>query len=191
MEGKKIKKMLKPATLKFLKDLHKNNNRPWFEKNRASYEGAKVDLLSFVEKLIPGIAGFDKTIADQIAKNCTFRINRDVRFSQNKSPYKNNIAGYFNKNGKKAGTQAGTLQKAGAEAGAEAGAFFLESAVNTPTTSTTTNISPSHARLQIPASPTHAAGARLEHRREQRRAGPLVHPPGSPTSLDLFDLLCV
>ena len=93
--------MLQPATLKFLKNLQKNNNKGWFDKNRKVYEDAKSDFLSLVEKLIPGIASFDPTIADQLAKNCTFRINRDVRFSQNKSPYKNNIAAYFNKAGKK------------------------------------------------------------------------------------------
>ncbi|MEO7524330.1 MAG: DUF2461 domain-containing protein [Ferruginibacter sp.] len=93
--------MIQPLTIKFLKNLHKNNDRAWFEKNRNAYEAAKLDFLSVVEKLIPGIAGFDQTIADQIAKNCTFRINRDVRFSKNKSPYKNNLAAYFNKAGKK------------------------------------------------------------------------------------------
>ena len=93
--------MLEPATLKFLKNLQKNNNKAWFEKNRTAYEDAKSGFLSMVEKLIPGIAGFDPAVADLVAKNCTFRINRDVRFSQNKSPYKNNMAAYFNKAGKK------------------------------------------------------------------------------------------
>ena len=93
--------MLQSSTLKFLRSLQKNNNKAWFEKNRNVYEEAKTDFLSMVEKLIPGIAGFDITIADQLAKNCVFRINRDVRFSKNKSPYKNNMAAYFNKAGKK------------------------------------------------------------------------------------------
>lgn len=93
--------MLKLSTLKFLRSLQKNNNKAWFEKNRTDYEDAKADFLSMVEKLIPGIAGFDPAMADQLAKHCTFRINRDVRFSKNKSPYKNNMAAYFNKAGKK------------------------------------------------------------------------------------------
>ena len=93
--------MLRPSTLKFLKTLEKNNNKPWFDKNRPSYEEAKTDFHSFVEKLIPAIAGFDPGISDLLAKDCTFRINRDVRFSKNKNPYKNNIAAYFNKAGKK------------------------------------------------------------------------------------------
>lgn len=93
--------MLQSSTLKFLKDLKKNNNRPWFEEHRQQYETAKEDFLLLTEKLITGISVFDPAIALLKAKECVFRINRDVRFSKDKSPYKNNIAGYFNRNGKK------------------------------------------------------------------------------------------
>ena len=93
--------MLQSSTVKFLKDLKKNNNRPWFEEHRKQYENAKEDFLSLTEKLITTIAVFDPPIANLKAKECTFRINRDVRFSKDKSPYKNNIAGYFNRKGKK------------------------------------------------------------------------------------------
>ncbi len=93
--------MISDFTLKFLKDLQKNNNRPWFEAHRIQYERAKEDFLLLTENLIAGIAAFDKPIGLLKAKDCTFRINRDVRFSKNKSPYKNNIAAYFNHDGKK------------------------------------------------------------------------------------------
>jgi uncharacterized protein (TIGR02453 family) len=93
--------MLQSTTLKFLKDLKKNNNKPWFDINRKQYELAKADFLLLTDKLIAGIAAFDAPIAQLNAKDCIFRINRDVRFSKDKSPYKTNIAGYFNKNGKK------------------------------------------------------------------------------------------
>ena len=93
--------MLQQSILTFLKDLAKNNNRPWFEKHRNQYEKAKADFHSFITVLIKEIGTFDKPIADLEAKNCTFRINRDVRFSKDKRPYKNNMAGYFNKAGKK------------------------------------------------------------------------------------------
>ncbi len=93
--------MLQSSTLKFLKDLKKNNNKPWFDANRKQYELAKEDFLLLTEKLITDIAVFDPSFAFLKAKECTFRINRDVRFSKDKSPYKNNIAGYFNRNGKK------------------------------------------------------------------------------------------
>ena len=44
--------MLQKTTLDFLKSLKKNNNRDWFEKNRAKYETAKKDFDEFVQKLI-------------------------------------------------------------------------------------------------------------------------------------------
>jgi len=94
--------MIQLTTIKFLKDLEKNNNRPWFELNRNKYEAAKTDLQNMVEDLIPAIAKFDEPIGNLAVKECTFRINRDVRFSKNKSPYKTNMAAYFSKGGKKA-----------------------------------------------------------------------------------------
>lgn len=93
--------MIQTSTLKFLKDLKKNNNKSWFETHRKEYDLVKEDFLSLVQQLIRQIAAFDKPIGNLEAKNCTFRINRDVRFSKNKDPYKNNIAAYFNKDGKK------------------------------------------------------------------------------------------
>jgi len=93
--------MLKTSTLKFLKDLKKNNNRPWFEEHRKEYEAAKADFYELTEQLIKSIAGFDKPIGNLSVKDCIFRINRDVRFSKDKSPYKSNMAAYFNRAGKK------------------------------------------------------------------------------------------
>lgn len=93
--------MLQSSTLKFLKDLKKNNNKPWFEAHRKQFESSKADFFSMVGQVIKAISMFDKPIGRLEAKNCTFRINRDVRFSKNKAPYKNNMAAYFNKDGKK------------------------------------------------------------------------------------------
>ena len=92
--------MLQSTTLKFLKDLKKNNNKIWFDKHRPQYETAKADFYNMVEKLIPAIAKFDAAIGKLAVKECVFRINRDVRFSKDKSPYKNNMACYFNQAGK-------------------------------------------------------------------------------------------
>ena len=93
--------MLQAFTLKFLKDLKKNNNKPWFDEHRKQYETARSDFQSFVESLINAIAKFDAPVGRLSVKECLFRINRDVRFSKDKSPYKSNMAGYFNKGGKK------------------------------------------------------------------------------------------
>ncbi len=93
--------MLQASTLKFLTGLKKNNNKPWFDKNRAIYDAAKSDFYGLTEDLIHTIAGFDPSIAHLAVKDCVFRINRDVRFSKDKSPYKTNMGCYFNKAGKK------------------------------------------------------------------------------------------
>lgn len=93
--------MLQASTLTFLSQLHKNNNKPWFEANRKKYENAKADFLQLVEKSIHVIGEFDNTITPLEPKKCIFRINRDVRFSKDKSPYKNNMGASLNKGGKK------------------------------------------------------------------------------------------
>lgn len=93
--------MLQAATLKFLKDLNKNNTRAWFEKNKTSYTAAKEDLENTVTQIITGFDKIDKDIAALNAKNCLFRIYRDVRFAKDKSPYKTNIGAWMNRGGKK------------------------------------------------------------------------------------------
>ena len=93
--------MLQPYTFQFLKQLEKNNNKAWFDGHRKDYDSAREDFSVMVTGLINGIAGFDKPIGHLNAKECMFRINRDVRFSKDKRPYKNNLAAYFNKGGKK------------------------------------------------------------------------------------------
>ena len=93
--------MIEKHTFKFLADLKENNNRDWFLQNKASYDKAKANFADCVTELIAGIAKFDKAIGALTAKDCMFRINRDVRFSANKSPYKNNFGAIFSAGGKK------------------------------------------------------------------------------------------
>jgi len=95
--------MIQPSTLSFLKKLKANNNKPWFDANRALYESAKADFLQFTSKLLAGISAIDKDIASAglDPKKCISRINRDVRFSKNKDPYKSNFFALINKGGKK------------------------------------------------------------------------------------------
>lgn len=94
--------MLQAATIKFLKDLKKNNNKPWFDMHRKQYETAKEDFAQFVQLLIDKQGKTDQSIASLKAKECMFRINRDIRFSKDKSPYKTNFGASINKGGKKA-----------------------------------------------------------------------------------------
>ncbi len=93
--------MLHSSTIKFLKDLKKNNNKPWFDANRKTYETAKQNFAEFIEAVIKKYAQKDASIAHLTPKDCMFRINRDVRFSKDKSPYKSNFGASINSGGKK------------------------------------------------------------------------------------------
>lgn len=95
--------MIQKSTLDFLRNLKKNNNREWFEKNRAKYEAAKADVEQNIAQVLDGIRSFDKRIpSDLEAKKCMFRIYRDVRFAKDKRPYKTNIGAHVQPGGKKA-----------------------------------------------------------------------------------------
>ncbi|MCB0429699.1 MAG: DUF2461 domain-containing protein [Flavobacteriales bacterium] len=83
------------STLRFLKDLKANNNKEWFLENKQRYEDARVEFTAFVDDLIRLIAKFDPAIAHHQAKDCVFRIYRDVRFSKDKSPYKAHLGAHI------------------------------------------------------------------------------------------------
>ena len=90
------------TTLDFLKKLKINNNREWFDSNKTEYLASKEIFEEFVSELIKGINKFDKKVSlDLKPKDCTFRIYKDVRFSKDKTPYKNNMSASINPGGKK------------------------------------------------------------------------------------------
>ncbi len=93
--------MIQKNTLKFLKDLKKNNDRDWFKANKKEYDLAKEDFIQFTQRLLNGIAEFDSWAADLTPKDCMFRINRDTRFSKNKDPYKTNFGANMSRGGRK------------------------------------------------------------------------------------------
>jgi len=80
------------STLQFLKDLAKNNNRPWFTENKDRYVAAHENMIEFAEALIDEMSHHDNLVP-MTGKKSLFRIYRDVRFSKDKSPYKSNFAG--------------------------------------------------------------------------------------------------
>ena len=98
--------MIQKNIIEYLKTLQINNNKLWFDAHKKRYDEARAAFIQTVDTIIPAIAKFDSDIGNLAAKECIFRINRDVRFSKNKLPYKNNMAAYFNRAGKK-GTGAG------------------------------------------------------------------------------------
>ncbi len=89
-----------PLILKFLKDIAKNNNREWFEKNKSRYLEAKQQYEDFLEVLHKEFLKFDEGLAGLNPRKLGFRIYRDVRFSKDKRPYKVNMGAGFSPGGK-------------------------------------------------------------------------------------------
>jgi uncharacterized protein (TIGR02453 family) len=94
--------MITQEVFDFLKDLKENNTREWFTSHKKTYEQVKKTVEAFITQLIEGIHTFDSEIVGITYKDCMFRINRDVRFSNDKSPYKNNFGGFVAKGGRNA-----------------------------------------------------------------------------------------
>ncbi|MDI6032555.1 DUF2461 domain-containing protein [Flavobacterium sp. LB2P84] len=92
--------MIKQTSLNFLKELKKNNSREWFEQNKLTYQAYKDDIVFFTENLLLELAKLDLSIANAnlVPKKCLTRVNRDLRFSKDKTPYKNYVLVVFNKN---------------------------------------------------------------------------------------------
>lgn len=86
---------------KFLLELSQNNNKEWFDTNRKTYEECRADFLVLLQQLIDGIAEFDESLLGVDAKKCIFRINRDIRFSKDKTPYKTNFGALLGAQGRK------------------------------------------------------------------------------------------
>lgn len=83
--------MLSKETLQFLDDLKANNNRDWFLENKKRYEAFKKDYQQLVADLLDAMKPLDPSLEMLEVKNCTFRINRDIRFSKDKTPYKSHL----------------------------------------------------------------------------------------------------
>lgn len=84
--------MIYQESIEFLKDLAENNNREWFAANKERYDKARENVIDFTAKVLDSVrkieAGMDENLD---AKKCVMRIYRDIRFSKNKAPYKNNF----------------------------------------------------------------------------------------------------
>ncbi len=86
---------------KFFKDLSKNNNRDWFQDNKKLYEDeVKKPFYAFVEDLISAVGKIEGELNLEV-KNAVFRINRDTRFSKDKTPYKLHVGAIVSKGGRK------------------------------------------------------------------------------------------
>jgi uncharacterized protein (TIGR02453 family) len=100
--------MITKDTLQFLEDLKNNNHRDWFQANQDRYESYKIDYRNTVDAFLDVMKPLDETLEQLEFKDCSYRINRDIRFSKDKTPYKThmgiwmcegkkntNLAGYY------------------------------------------------------------------------------------------------
>jgi len=85
----------------YLAGLAANNDRAWFEANRAGYQALRDDFHAFVGEVIAGVAGWDDSVRWVDPKDCVYRIYRDVRFSNDKTPYKTTFSAVISEHGRR------------------------------------------------------------------------------------------
>jgi uncharacterized protein (TIGR02453 family) len=97
--------MLRKASFDFLTGLASNNTREWFNQHRSDYQETMEDFRLFNQELIDELSKFDKSIAgsDLQGKDCIPRLNRDLRFAKDISPYKTYLYSIINEGGRKSG----------------------------------------------------------------------------------------
>ena len=88
--------------LKYLRQIAANNNRAWYLEHKAEYDVIRAEFEQGIAQALERIITFDPEVAHLQVKDCTYRFNRDTRFSPDKSPYKNHLGAYICANGKKA-----------------------------------------------------------------------------------------
>jgi uncharacterized protein (TIGR02453 family) len=91
--------------INFLKELTDNNNRVWFDANKKRYEATlRQPFEALIARVIADLSQKESGFANLQAKDCVYRIYRDVRFSADKTPYKTNISALIAPDGRKQAT---------------------------------------------------------------------------------------
>lgn len=85
----------------FLREMAANNNRPWFHANKERYEAVRTPWMAELDRLITLMKEWEPELAGQSAKTSAFRIYRDTRFSQDKSPLKTYFSAAISPYGRK------------------------------------------------------------------------------------------
>jgi uncharacterized protein (TIGR02453 family) len=119
--------MLSKDSLLFLEDLKANNNRDWFLENKKRYDIFKKDYHQLVSDFLDAMKPLDPALEMLEVKNCTFRINRDIRFSKDKSPYKDHL-GVWLSSGAKGANRSGYYVHIEKGASFIAGGFYCPEA---------------------------------------------------------------
>lgn len=87
--------------LRFLNELKQHNDRTWFNEHKEWYQQVSSQYEEIVEQLLARMSSFDDSVLGLTYKDCSYRIYRDLRFTEDKSPYKTHIGAYMVKGGKK------------------------------------------------------------------------------------------
>ncbi|KAK9456756.1 hypothetical protein V1511DRAFT_495218 [Dipodascopsis uninucleata] len=96
-----VRERLHPDTMAFLRDLKQNNEREWFWAHENDYRAAKDDFDSFVDALSNAISqNIDQTVPILPVRDLTYRIHRDVRFTNDKTPYRTSFSAAFSRTGR-------------------------------------------------------------------------------------------
>lgn len=113
-------------TYEFLKRLAVNNNREWFNANKAEYQELRKAWENDISRLLILMGEYDESVRGLQVKDCAYRIYRDVRFSADKSPYKTYFSAVLGKKGRKCIQAACYLHMAPGESGLHAGIWWPE-----------------------------------------------------------------
>lgn len=108
----------------FLRRLAANNDRGWFAEHKAEYREMQQRFDAMVDDIIARIAAFDPAVAPLTARDCTYRIYRDTRFTTDKRPYKTHMGAFIVDGGKKSGHAGYYFQVGPAESGYESGVML-------------------------------------------------------------------
>ena len=110
--------------LTFLGDLDHNNYKAWFDSHRPAYEETRVTFTAFIDALIDELRESDH-LQDLSARECILRINRDIRFTKDKSPYNTNLSAMITPGGRKSGWQGYYISIGPRDRSLVAGGFYL------------------------------------------------------------------
>lgn len=86
----------------FLEQLARNNNREWFKAHKPEFDELRALWLDDIDRLIAHMTAWEPSMATQTAKTCAYRIYRDTRFSEDKTPYKTYMSAIFSGAGRHA-----------------------------------------------------------------------------------------
>lgn len=93
--------MITGKYVEFFKGLEKNNNMEWFHEHKKQYEqNVKAPFLDLLDELLSVLTGWDTSLS-MSAKDALFRINKDLRFSKDKTPYHTLLKAGISSGGKK------------------------------------------------------------------------------------------